>query len=85
MAFFLKRHRELTVKIIVSLDSAGHGSMNPEKIANHFATFDGLMNKYNIHDPTRIFNIDESGFFFAWHDGWPVEVCRSPRREREHP
>ena len=59
---FIKRHPQLTLRRRVNLEHERSEAMNPENVAKHFSRIRALMDKHDIHCPTRIFNLDESGF-----------------------
>lgn len=47
----------------VNLESERVDAMNPEYVARYFTRIKALMRKFDIDEPTRIFNLDESGFY----------------------
>lgn len=56
------RHRNLSVKTSVDHENERVDAMSPHNVAQHFARIRYLLNKYDIQDPTKVFNIDECGF-----------------------
>lgn len=62
LSYFLARNKELTFKNRVTLECARQEAMNPENVGNIFARLEIFIYKYDIHDPTRIFSLEESGF-----------------------
>lgn len=62
MELFLQRHSELRLRKRVNLENARCEAMNPDTVAEHFARIRAITEKHGINDPTRIINLDESGF-----------------------
>lgn len=59
---FLQRHPALSLRKRVNLEQDRALAMNPTTVAAHFTRLKAVIEKYDIHDPSRIFNLDESGF-----------------------
>lgn len=59
---FINRHPNISLRKRVSLDQYRQQSMNPENLVKHFCRLRPDMKRFDIMDPTRIFNLDESGF-----------------------
>lgn len=59
---FLKRHPELALRRRAGLEQVRVDAMSPTIMATHFARLHHVYQKFNIVNPSQIFNIDESGF-----------------------
>lgn len=54
---FLDRNKELTFKRSSTLECVQQKEINPENVVKHFAILEDLINRYDIQEPTRIFNL----------------------------
>ena len=65
LSSLLRRHDNLTLKRLDNIESDRHESMNPENVRKHFARLSALMKVYDIYDPIRIFDLDDSDFLMT--------------------
>ena len=59
---FLKRHTEISLRRRIALDKCRCMAINPQNVAKQFCRLRAVMKKFDILDPSIIFNLEESGF-----------------------
>ena len=66
---FVARHSDLKIKTIQVIEDRRIAAITPIVCVEHTSRLKAVINKWNIRDPRRIFNIDQTGCNFARQTG----------------
>ena len=64
MCNFIKRNPTLSIRSVRAIESRRIQAVTRRKVGEHIARMQAAMDRFNVHDARRIFNIEESGVSF---------------------